>query len=135
MELINKILDLLNLHFQTIISILSIILGACAGYFFSTKTLKIQLEHDSKERKNTTRKEVYLQAVEKLSKANFYLGSLSNVNIQKTNISVGFQDLFISFSKLSLVAEEEIVKYFLKLEVMLSCFLWIFMMKYFLKIG
>lgn len=76
-----------------------------------TKRLKIQLEHDSElraiERKAAMRREVYLNAVEELARANIYLGSLPQLDITKTNIGGGLQNFFVSSAKLGLVAEEE----------------------------
>lgn len=74
----------------------------------NNKRLKIQLEHDAKEknidRMNTLRKEVYLAAVGEISKATSYLSSLPSKDLSNTNISEDLQGLFVSAAKLSLVA-------------------------------
>ena len=101
----------INNNFQGLIGIL---LGAAIAHYSGTKTQKKQLKHDSiekdKERKLSTKKELYLEAVEVLSKTSSYLGSLVNANLKDTNVSNGFQDLFISLSKISLISDKETVK-------------------------
>jgi hypothetical protein len=75
------------------------------------KRLKIQLKHDFElkaiERKAVMRRDVYLKAAEELVRANSYLGSLSQIDLTKTNIGDGLQNFFASSAKLGLVAEEE----------------------------
>lgn len=100
------------------INIWSVALGsiiALVGVLISNrshiKRLKIQLEHDAElkaiERKTAMRREVYLNSAEELVRASSYLGSLSQIDLAKTNIADGFQDFFASSAKLMLVAEEE----------------------------
>lgn len=100
-----------NNNFQGLIGIL---LGAAIAHYSGTRTQKKQLEHDSvekdKERKFSTKKELYLEAVTIFSKTNSYIGSLVNANLKDTNISNGFQDLFISLSKINLISDKETVK-------------------------
>jgi len=50
---------------------------------------------------------VYLNAAEEFVRANSYIGSLSRIDLAKTNIADGLQDFFASSAKLMLVAEEE----------------------------
>ncbi|CAN5433128.1 hypothetical protein BH10PSE16_BH10PSE16_25220 [soil metagenome] len=75
----------------------------------NTKRLRIQLQHDgaekSRERTATLRREVYLCAVEELTKANSYLASLPQSDPTKANLADGFQDFFGAAAKLQLVAE------------------------------
>ena len=102
------------MFYQALKDFLLIILGALIAHFFGVRTLKKQLEHDSiekdKERKISTKKELYLEAVEILAKTNSYLGSLVNANLKDTNIYNGLQDLFISLSKINLISDKETVK-------------------------
>lgn len=55
----------------------------------NTARLKIQLQHDAqenaKEHTATLRREVYLSAAEELTRANSYLGGLSQTDLSKTN--------------------------------------------------
>lgn len=110
-QAIKDLLSLINSDFQWIIGIIA---GALLTYLFGTRTLKKQLKHDSiekdKERKLSTKKELFLEAVEVLAKTNSYLGSLVNTNLKDTNISNGFQDLFISLSKIILISDKKTVK-------------------------
>lgn len=73
----------------------------------NNKRLKIQLEHDGKEknvdRMNTLRREVYLSVVEEIAKASSYLSSLPSRDLAKINIAEDLQGLFVSAAKLSLV--------------------------------
>lgn len=75
----------------------------------NTKRLRIQLQHDaaekSKERTATLRRDVYLQAVEELTKANNHLATLPQCDPTKTNLGDGFQGFFGAAAKLQLVAE------------------------------
>ena len=74
-----------------------------------TKRLRIQLQHDAAEkameRTATLRREVYLHAAEELTKANSYLGSLSQVDLTKTNVAAGLQGFLAAAAKLQLFAE------------------------------
>ena len=101
----------INSNFQWIIGIA---IGAILTHLFGARILKKQLNHDSiekdKERKLSIKKELYLETVEILAKTNSYLGSLVNANLKDTNISNGLQDLFISLSKITLIADKETVK-------------------------
>lgn len=73
--------------------------------------LAIQLKHDENikaiERKASMRREVYLKVAEELVKTNNYLGSLTQMDLAKTNIAEGLQGFFVSAAKMSLVAEQE----------------------------
>lgn len=75
----------------------------------NTSRLKLQLQHDAgqktTERIAALRRDVYLQAAEELTKANTYLGSLSQIDLAKTNASEGMQGFFGAAAKLQLVAE------------------------------
>lgn len=75
----------------------------------NTMRLRIQLKHDSdekvKERTASLRKEVYLETVSELVKANSHLASLPQLDITKINLSDGMQGFFASSARLQLVAE------------------------------
>jgi len=100
------------------INIWSVVLGSIITFISvlivnwgHSDRLRIQLKHDSElkaiERKAAMRREVYLNAVEELVRANSYLGSLSQIDLTKTNFGDGLQSFFSSSAKLGLVAEEE----------------------------
>jgi hypothetical protein len=84
-----------------------------SGVFLSNisnnNRLKLQLKHDAdekvKERTATLRREVYLQTVEELVKANTHLSSLPQIDVTKTNIADGLQGFATAAAKLQLVAE------------------------------
>lgn len=86
-------------------------LGVLISNRENRKRLEIQLKHDENiktiERKSSMRREVYLNAAEELVKTNHYLGSLTQIDLAKTNIAEGLQGFFASAAKLSLVAEQE----------------------------
>jgi hypothetical protein len=75
----------------------------------NTNRLEIQLDHDSaektKERTADLRNEVYLIAVEELTKANSHLASLAQADMTKVNLADGLSGFFASAAKLQLVAE------------------------------
>jgi hypothetical protein len=95
-------------------AILGTLLGAFIIHLSSTQILKKQLKHETvekkKERQLSVRKEVYLKASEDFVKASQHLGSLSQLDISTNNLNHGFHDLFISASKVSLIAEQKTVK-------------------------
>ena len=107
-------ISILNITLPIIGTLFGTILGGIISYFASKKTLEKQLSHDSiekdKERKQITKKEIYLQAVDNLSKANSYLGSIININLQNTNLYDGFKDFFMSVSKINLISTEKTIK-------------------------
>ena len=115
----NEAIDVINIVLPITGTLIGIILGGIISYIVGIKTLKKQLKHDSiekdKERKLSTKKELYLQAVEIFSKTNSYIGSLVNANLKDTNISDGFKDLFSSFSKIILISDKETVEAVTKL--------------------
>jgi hypothetical protein len=79
----------------------------------SAARLRLQLQHDaaekSKERTTSMRREVYLQTIEELCKANAHLAALPNIDPAKSNIGEGFQGFFSSAARLQLVAETRTV--------------------------
>jgi hypothetical protein len=95
-------------------AIIGTLLGAFIIHLSSTKILKKQLNHETtenkKERKISVRREVYLKASEDFVKASQHLGTLAQLDISKNNLTSGFHDLFISASKVSLIAEQKTVK-------------------------
>lgn len=75
----------------------------------NTTRLRIQLQHDSdqksRERTAVLRREVYLEAVEELTKANSHLAGLPQADPTKENLAEGLQGFFGAAAKLQLVAE------------------------------
>lgn len=75
----------------------------------NTSRLRIQLQHDAaekaRERTAALRREVYLRAIEELTKANSHLAGLPNLDPTKVNISDGLQGFFAAAARLQLVAE------------------------------
>jgi hypothetical protein len=75
----------------------------------NTTRLRIQLNHDAtekeKERTANLRREVYLEAVEELTRANSHLASLPQKNPTEENLGDGFRGFFGAAAKLQLVAE------------------------------
>jgi hypothetical protein len=95
--------------------VLGAIFGASIGFlatiianFGNDKRLKIQLEHDAREknidRMNSLRREVYMTAITEMIKVSHYFGDLTNGKILKKNISSDIQGFYIAAAKLSLVA-------------------------------
>lgn len=83
--------------------------GVLISNWSNTSRLKLQLRHDADqkttERTATLRRDVYLSAVEQLTKANTYLGSLPQIDLTKTNAAEGMQGFFGAAAKFQLVAE------------------------------
>lgn len=83
--------------------------GVLISNWSNTSRLKLQLQHDADqkttERTAALRRDVYLLAAEELTKANTYLGSLSQIDLAKTNAAEGMQGFFGAAAKLQLVAE------------------------------
>lgn len=108
-----EIIDFLRLIPIMVWSGLTGAIIALGGVFITnqsnTSRLRIQLEHDAKEkardRTSALRRDVYLQAVEELTKANSHLASLSLSDPTKTNLADGLQGFFGAAAKLQLVAE------------------------------
>jgi hypothetical protein len=75
----------------------------------NTSRLRIQLEHDAKEkgkeRTATLRRDIYQRTAEELVKANVHLASLPNLDPAKVNIGEGLQGFFSAAARLQLVAE------------------------------
>ncbi|WP_446808333.1 hypothetical protein ACH50O_13615 [Methylomonas sp. 2BW1-5-20] len=92
-----------------IIASLLTLCGVLISNRSNTTRLRIQLKHDAsekaKERTASMRKEVYLEAVEELTKANSHLASLPQADLTKINAADGLQGFFAAASKLQLVAE------------------------------
>lgn len=83
--------------------------GVLISNWSNTTRLRIQLQHDSDqkamERTAMLRREVYLKAVEELTKANSHLAGLPQADPTKTNLAEGLQGFFGAAAKLQLVAE------------------------------
>lgn len=77
----------------------------------NNRRLKIQLEHDSREKSkekiNNLRREVYLKAVEDIEITNVHIGNMAIRDISTVNMSTEFQSITASMAKLKLVAEPE----------------------------
>jgi hypothetical protein len=84
-----------------------------SGVFLSNisnnNRLKLQLKHDADEkaieRTATLRREVYLETVGELVKANSHLSSLPQIDVTKTNLADGLQGFSIAAARLQLIAE------------------------------
>lgn len=74
----------------------------------SNKRLKVQLAHDAREknidRMKDLRKEIYISAVEELTKASSYFASIPVRDLDDINFSIDLQGLNVAAAKLSLVA-------------------------------
>lgn len=74
----------------------------------NSKRLKIQLSHDAREknidRMKDLRKEIYLSAVEEITKASCYFASIPNLELKNIDVSGDLQGLYVAAAKLSLVA-------------------------------
>jgi len=83
--------------------------GVLISNWSGTNRLRMQLQHDAaekaKERTAILRGEVYLRAVEELTRANSHLASLLQSDLAKTNAADGLQGFFAEAAKLQLVAE------------------------------
>lgn len=114
MNIPNEAIDIMNIVLPITGTLVGIILGGIISYIAGIKTLKKQLKHDSiekdKERKLSTKKEIYLETVDILSRTGSFIGSLVNANLKNTNISDGFKDLFSAFSKIILISDKGTVK-------------------------
>src|SRR6185437_10063283 len=83
------------------------------GVLLSNKSNRTQLldklAHDSREkdkdRLNTLRKDVYLNASEEMAKANSYLGKIPQLDLAKENVGDGLSAFFGASAKLQLVSE------------------------------
>jgi hypothetical protein len=75
----------------------------------NTNRLMIQLKHDAnekaKDRTAILRREVYLNAVEEMVKANAHLSCLPQLDLTKINIADGLQGFFSTTARLQLIAE------------------------------
>jgi len=109
----NQILDLVRAVPDVVWSGLIASVLTLGGVLISNRSnstrLRIQLHHDAdqkaRERIATMRREVYLKAVEELTKANSHLAGLSQMDPTKTNLAEGLQGFFAAAAKLQLVAE------------------------------
>lgn len=76
--------------------------------FGNNKRLALQLAHDAREknidRMNVLRREIYLAAIEEMTKASSYFGSIPHKDFNDQNVSVGLSGLYIAAAKLALVA-------------------------------
>lgn len=92
-----------------VIASLLTLAGVLASNRGNNKRLLVQLQHDaaekSKERTAVLRREVYLRAVEELTKANAHLASLPQIDPTSTNLADGLQGFFTASAKLQLVTE------------------------------
>lgn len=94
-----------------VIASLLTLAGVLVSNRSNTQRLLIQLQHDaaekSKERTAALRREVYLRAVEELTKANSHLASLPQSDPTNTNLADGLQGFFAAAARLQLVAEPQ----------------------------
>jgi hypothetical protein len=83
--------------------------GVLISNWSNTNRLKIQLNHDAQqkaiERIIGLRREVYLEVMEELTRANTHLASLPQLDFTKVNPADGFQGFLSTAAKLQLVAE------------------------------
>lgn len=74
----------------------------------NNKRLSLQLAHDAKEknidRMNNLRREIYMAAIEQMTKASSYFSSIPYREISDQNVSSGLEGLYVAAAKLSLVA-------------------------------
>ncbi|WP_077045828.1 hypothetical protein [Pseudomonas sp. KK4] len=77
----------------------------------NTRRLKMQIDHDSKEKAkdkmSNLRRDVYLKVIEDIEATNLHLGTLSNRDLVNSNMNVEILAITASIAKLKLVAEPE----------------------------
>lgn len=73
-----------------------------------------------KERVATTRRQVYLEAVEALGKAQMFLGGLSNQDMSKLDFQTGMGPLLIAANKVAVIGEMGTVKSARELTTMIN---------------
>lgn len=92
-----------------IIASLLTFIGVMLSNGSNTKRLKIQLDHDAKEkakeRTSVLRRDVYLKTIEELNRVNAKLVALAQADFVNSNPTNDLQDFYAAASKLQLIAE------------------------------
>ena len=100
-----------NVVWSGIVASCITLLGVMLSNGSNTKRLKLQLDHDarekSKDKVNNLRKEVYLKAVEDIEATNIHLSTLADRDLANLNMNAEIQAIGASIAKLKLVAEPE----------------------------
>lgn len=108
-QVIEFILSIPNVVWSGVIASMLTLGGVLISNRSNTTRLRIQLQHDAiekaRDRTAILRREVYLCAVEELTKANSHLASLPQSDPGTTNLADGLQGFFGAAAKLQLVAE------------------------------
>lgn len=94
-----------------IIASLLTFIGVMLSNGSNTKRLRIQLDHDArekaKERTSVLRRDVYLKTIEELNRVNTKLVELAQADFVNSNPTNDLQDFYAAASKLQLIAEPE----------------------------
>lgn len=92
-----------------IIASLLTFIGVMLSNGSNTKRLRIQLDHDAKEkakeRTSVLRRDVYLKTIEELNRVNMKLVELAQADFVNSNPTNDLQDFYAAASKLQLIAE------------------------------
>ncbi len=87
------------------------LVGVLLSNWNHSSELRKQLDHDSEEKQKdrigSLRRDVYLNAVEEMAKANSHLGKLPQIDPAKQSIDAGLSGFFAASAKLQLVCQTE----------------------------
>lgn len=110
-QLISYLKDIPNVVWSGIVASCITLFGVMLSNGSNTKRLKLQLDHDAREKSkdkiNNLRKEVYLKAIEDIEATNIHISTLANRDLTNSNMNAEIQAIGASIAKLKLVAEPE----------------------------
>ncbi|UVL41764.1 hypothetical protein LOY55_06570 [Pseudomonas sp. B21-040] len=110
-QLISCLKDIPNVVWSGIVASCITLLGVMLSNGSNTKRLKLQLDHDAREKSkdkiNNLRKEVYLKVIEDIEATNIHMSTLVNRDLVNSNMTAEIQAITASIAKLKLVSEPE----------------------------